>query len=104
LTVDWAGIRVRDDGPGRIRERKADRRTPGTGAPGNRESRHVASFIERILKTGDKKVLKRLRGFADAINVLEDEFREMSDAELRGETEKFRERIAGGESLDSLLP
>ncbi|GAA1670314.1 protein translocase subunit SecA [Citricoccus zhacaiensis] len=64
----------------------------------------MASFIERILKTGDKKVLKRLRGFADAINVLEDEFREMSDAELRGETDAFRERIAGGESLDSLLP
>jgi preprotein translocase subunit SecA len=64
----------------------------------------VASFIERILKTGDKKVLKRLRGFADAINVLEDEFREMSDADLRGETEKFRERLAEGEALDSLLP
>ncbi|MFC7402033.1 preprotein translocase subunit SecA [Citricoccus sp. GCM10030269] len=64
----------------------------------------MASFIERILKTGDKKVLKRLRGFADAINVLEDEFREMSDADLRAETDAFRQRIADGESLESLLP
>ncbi|MCY1159251.1 MAG: secA, partial [Citricoccus sp.] len=64
----------------------------------------MASFIERILKTGDKKVLKRLRGFADAINVLEDEFREMTDADLRTETETFRERLAAGETLDSLLP
>ena len=46
----------------------------------------MPSLLERVLRTGDKKTLKRLRNYADAINVLEDEFREMSDAELRGET------------------
>jgi preprotein translocase subunit SecA len=64
----------------------------------------VASLLERILRTGDKKTLKRLRGYADAINVLDGEFRALSDAELRGETDKFKARIADGESLDLLLP
>ncbi|MFC0581330.1 preprotein translocase subunit SecA [Micrococcoides hystricis] len=64
----------------------------------------MASFIERILRTGEKRILKRLRGYADAINNLEPEFQKLSDAELRAETDKFRERINNGESLDSLLP
>ncbi|GAA1813408.1 preprotein translocase subunit SecA [Nesterenkonia flava] len=64
----------------------------------------MPTLLERILKTGDKKILKRLRGYADAVNVLEDEFKELSDAELRAETERFKERLDDGESLDSLLP
>ncbi|GAA4828626.1 preprotein translocase subunit SecA [Garicola koreensis] len=64
----------------------------------------MPTLLEKVLKTGDKKVLKQLRGYADAVNLLEDEFKELSDEELRGETERFKERIAEGESLDSLLP
>jgi preprotein translocase subunit SecA len=64
----------------------------------------VPSLLERVLRTGDKKTLKRLRNYADAINVLEDEFREMSDAELRGETERLKKRYADGATLDDLLP
>jgi len=68
------------------------------------ERTHVASFLEKVLRTGDKRVLKRLRTYADAVNSLEDSFKELSDAELRAETDAFRERIADGESLDRLLP
>ena len=64
----------------------------------------MASLLERVLRTGDKKTLKTLRNYADAINVLEDEYRGMTDAELRGETDRFKERFADGESLDDLLP
>ncbi|WP_290499671.1 preprotein translocase subunit SecA [Kocuria sp. UBA5001] len=64
----------------------------------------MASFLEKVLRTGDKRVLKRLRTYADAVNSLEDSFRELSDAELRAETDSFRARIEGGESLDRLLP
>jgi preprotein translocase subunit SecA len=64
----------------------------------------VPSLLERVLRTGDKKTLKRLRNLADAINVLEDDFRALSDAELRGETDKLKERYNDGESLDALLP
>ncbi len=64
----------------------------------------MPTLLEKVLKTGEKKVLKRLRGYADAVNLLEEEFKELSDAELRGETDRFKERLADGESLDSLLP
>ena len=64
----------------------------------------MPSLLERVLRTGDKKTLKRLRNYADAINVLEDEFREMSDTELRGETERLKKRHADGATLDELLP
>jgi preprotein translocase subunit SecA len=64
----------------------------------------MPTLLEKVLKTGEKKILKKLRGYADAVNLLEDEFKQLSDAELRQETERFKERVADGESLDSLLP
>ncbi|MHA7153658.1 preprotein translocase subunit SecA [Arthrobacter sp. TMN-50] len=64
----------------------------------------MPSLLERVLRTGDKKTLKKLRNYADAINVLEDEFREMSDDDLRGEADKLKQRFADGETLDDLLP
>ncbi len=64
----------------------------------------MPSLLERVLRTGDKKTLKQLRNYADAINVLEDEFRELTDEELRGETDKLKKRYQDGESLDALLP
>ena len=64
----------------------------------------MPTLLERILKTGDKKILKTLRGYADAVNLLEDEFKELSDDELRAETDRYKERLEDGESLNSLLP
>jgi preprotein translocase subunit SecA len=39
-----------------------------------------------------------------AINALEPKIQALSDEELRGKTDEFRERVAKGESLDALLP
>ncbi|MDN5702558.1 MAG: preprotein translocase subunit SecA, partial [Micrococcales bacterium] len=64
----------------------------------------MASILEKVLRTGDKKVLRRLRSYADAINTLEDGFRKFTDAELRAETDAFRQRLEDGESLDRMLP
>ena len=64
----------------------------------------MASFIERILRTGEKRTLKRLRQYADAVNSVEDDFKKLTDAELRAETDSFKEQIAEGVSLDALLP
>lgn len=64
----------------------------------------MASLLEKLLRSGDQKVLKQLRAYTDAVNSLEDSFVAMSDAELRAETDAFRKRIEDGESLDLLLP
>lgn len=64
----------------------------------------MASFLEKILRVGDKKILKQLRAYTDAVNSLEDSFIAVSDAELRAETDAFRKRAEDGESLDTMLP
>lgn len=64
----------------------------------------MASFIERILRTGEKRILKRLHEYADAVNMVEEDFKALSDAELRAETDAFKEQIADGVSLETLLP
>ncbi|WP_433328759.1 preprotein translocase subunit SecA [Spirillospora sp. CA-294931] len=60
--------------------------------------------IDKILRAGEGKILRKLKKLADQVNSIEEDFLEMSDAELRELTDKYRERFAEGESLDDLLP
>src|SRR5882724_12279276 len=60
--------------------------------------------LNRLLRAGEGKMLKRLRNIAEHINSLEDELAELSDDELKARTEEFRNRYAEGETLDDLLP
>ncbi len=58
--------------------------------------------FSKILRAGEGKTLRRLKGIADAVNDLEDEIKKLTDAELRQETDTFRARLAGGEEVDDL--
>jgi preprotein translocase subunit SecA len=60
--------------------------------------------LQKILRAGEGKILRRLKAIADHINTLEPDYVEMTDAELRAQTDAFRERLADGETLDELLP
>ncbi|GAA2284875.1 preprotein translocase subunit SecA [Actinomadura luteofluorescens] len=60
--------------------------------------------IDKILRAGEGKTLRKLKKLADQVNSIEEDFLEMSDAELRELTDKYRERLADGETLDELLP
>jgi len=53
---------------------------------------------------GEGRLLRKLHHYADAVNALEDAFSELTDDELRAETDDFRARYADGESLDHMLP
>jgi preprotein translocase subunit SecA len=64
----------------------------------------VPAILDKILRAGEGKTLRKLSGLAAQVNAIEDHFVAMSDAELRGMTEEFRKRLADGESLDELLP
>ena len=64
-------------------------------------------FLDLAIKlfgSSNERALKRLAAKIEPINALEPKYVAMSDDELRGQTALFKERIAGGESLDSLLP
>jgi len=64
----------------------------------------LASVINKLLRAGEGRVLAKLRDYVKAVNALEEDFKALSDDELRGETAALRERYAAGESLDDLLP
>ena len=64
----------------------------------------MVKIVEKLLRAGEGRVVKKLHGLATQVNALEDDFTSLTDAELREETDKFKERLASGETLDDLLP
>src|SRR5215475_6888298 len=63
----------------------------------------VGGTLEKALRFGEGRRMKRLAEQADYITSLEPQFRDLSDGELRAKTVEFRERLANGESLEDLL-
>jgi preprotein translocase subunit SecA len=59
--------------------------------------------LEKVLRLGEGRRLKRLASQAAYIGTLEPEFEELSDAELAGKTVEFRQRIENGEPVDELV-
>ncbi|RKS72576.1 preprotein translocase subunit SecA [Motilibacter peucedani] len=64
----------------------------------------MPAIIDKILRAGEGKVLRKLHSIAAQVNAIEDDFVAMTDAELREQTEEFRSRLAEGETLDDILP
>ena len=64
----------------------------------------MPSILDKVLRIGEGRIVKRLNGLALQVNALEDSITGLSDAELREETDRFKARLADGESLDDLLP
>ncbi|MFC7493836.1 MULTISPECIES: preprotein translocase subunit SecA [unclassified Nocardioides] len=64
----------------------------------------MPAILDKILRIGEGKILRQLEAVAQAVNAIEDDFVAMSDDELRGMTDEFRQRLADGESLDELMP
>ncbi|MFI6073725.1 preprotein translocase subunit SecA [Actinoplanes sp. NPDC051343] len=62
------------------------------------------SILEKVLRAGEGRMVRKLKAIADAVNSIEDDYVDLTDDELRECTESFKERVADGESLDSLLP
>ncbi len=64
----------------------------------------MVRVLDKILRAGEGKVLRKLKAISVQVNALEDDFRAMTDEELRGLTPEFRSRLEAGETLDDLLP
>ncbi|MDT4943340.1 MAG: preprotein translocase subunit SecA [Pseudonocardiales bacterium] len=60
--------------------------------------------LAKLLRAGEGKMVRRLSTIADHIETLEDDYVDLSDAELRALTDTFKERYGEGETLDDLLP
>ncbi|HEX6327772.1 MAG TPA: preprotein translocase subunit SecA [Jiangellaceae bacterium] len=64
----------------------------------------MPEWFDKLLRTGEGKIFKRLEAIVSQVNSIEEDFENLSDAELRGLTAEYRERLANGESLDELIP
>ncbi len=75
---------------------------PGRARKGRKNT--MAKFFDKIFGTYSERQLKAIYPVADQILSLENEYRALTDAQLRAKTGEFRKRYADGETLDSLLP
>src|SRR5882724_6670393 len=64
----------------------------------------LQSIVRKIVGTKNERELKRLWPIVEQINQLGPALKELSDDQLRAKTAEFKERVAGGEPLDDLLP
>ena len=64
----------------------------------------MPAIFDKLLRAGEGKILKQLQRIADQVNAAEDDTVAMTDAELRAETDSFRQRLADGQTLDDILP
>ncbi len=64
----------------------------------------MPKVIDKILRMGEGKILRQLEAVAKQVNSLEEDYAAMTDDELRGMTEEFRDRLAAGETVDDLMP
>ncbi|MCH9817084.1 MAG: preprotein translocase subunit SecA [Actinomycetia bacterium] len=61
------------------------------------------SILEKMLRVGEKRILRKLNSIAAQVNAIEDDFVDLSDEELAALTDQYRERYAAGETLDDLM-
>ncbi|WP_334066884.1 preprotein translocase subunit SecA [Nereida ignava] len=64
----------------------------------------LGTIAKKVFGTPNDRKVKSTRPLVEKINALEPDFQALTDEQLIEKTNEFRERIAGGESLDSLLP
>jgi preprotein translocase subunit SecA len=64
----------------------------------------VPAILDKVLRIGEGRILRKLQGIVETVNALEQSVEDLTDAELREETDHFRARVADGESIDDLLP
>ena len=64
----------------------------------------IKSLIEKVVGTYSERELKRIKPIADRVLALDGEMSKKTDAQLREMTDKFKDRLKNGETLDDILP
>ena len=64
----------------------------------------MLGFLKRFLGDNNDKEIARYREVVEKINALEPQMQNLTDDKLTGYTNKFRERLENGETLDDILP
>ncbi len=60
------------------------------------------ALLSKILRAGEGKRLKELQQLVQVVNDLESTIENLTDDQLRAKTDEFRQRLAGGDTLDDI--
>src|SRR5262247_2940782 len=63
----------------------------------------LGQILAKVIGTQNERELKRLRPLVAEIGALETQVQALTDEQLRQKTAEFKQRVAGGESLDDVL-
>ena len=63
----------------------------------------IPGLLKKVFGSRNQRLIKQYQKTVAAINALEPQIAQLSDEQLRGKTEEFKQRIAQGASVDSLL-
>ena len=64
----------------------------------------ATNFLTKLFGSRNDRLLKQYRKTVTRINAMEPDYEKLSDEQLRAKTQEFKDRVAKGESLDSILP
>ncbi len=61
-------------------------------------------FLDKIFGSHSAREVKKLQPLVDKIEALEEQYKALTDAQLRAKTDEFKARLAAGETTDDILP
>ncbi len=61
------------------------------------------SIIDKILRAGEGRMLRKLDRLASQVDALQEDFEALTDEELQAKTQEFKDRLEEGETLDDIL-
>ena len=64
----------------------------------------ISSLLTKVFGSKNERELKKIQPVVDQVNALEPSIQSLSDAELKAQTQRFKERAGNGEPLDDILP
>lgn len=64
----------------------------------------MVGFIKKIFGTAQSRLIRKYSKIVRQVNHFDEQYKSLSDEELRSKTEEFKKRLSDGQSLDSLLP
>ena len=62
------------------------------------------ALVKSVFGSSNDRYVKSLGKIVNQVNALEPQIQALSDEELKAQTDKFREQVAGGKTLDDILP
>ena len=61
------------------------------------------SIIDKILRAGEGRMLRKLDRLASQVDAMQEDFEALTDEELQAKTQEFKDRLEDGETLDDIL-